>query len=638
MRSVRSLALAAVLAVLAGLSLTAPASAAYTPPGLSGPDVASYQHPKGASIDWVKVRQDGRRWGFVKATEGITYKNPYFADDWRAISAAGLYRGTYHYARPTTATGNAEAQAREFANTIGSQQVPGTLPPILDLEDAGGLAPAALISWTTRFLTTLASETGRVPMLYTYPSFWKNQMANSTEFTQYPLWIANYGATNPPTFAWGHWTFWQYTSSGTVDGIQTPGATDISVFNGTALDLAALAIAGTWGPAKTTASDSGNQGGLSRAPVNSRYVALPATRFADTRSGQGGTSGPVKGTATFQLPATVPVNATGVVLDVTAVDPRGTGWLRVSPSGTAPTTTALNFVKGHGYTGLVVTAADATGRIDITTYGGITDLVGDVVGYYTSASGTGGHWSPLDPSRVVDTRIGKGGVKGQQSGSVTFTLPDSVPADAIGVALDVTAVDPANDGYLRLSPTGTPASTTALNFQGGGSTTGLALTKATNRQVTVDIAGAVTNLVVDLIGYYEGSATSGSEFVAATPSRVVDTRTGLGATGPGSGPLSVTLPAVVPRDATAALLDVSVVGPDGRGYVRLAAPGTAASTTAINMIEGQSSTGLVLTGIRDGQLTLAVFGASTDLVIDLIGYQTSQTPPSASPSPSPSAS
>ena len=56
------------------------------------------------------------------------------------------------------------------------------------------------------------------------------------------------------------------------------------------------------------------------------------------------------------------------------------------------------------------------------------------------------------------------------------------------------------------------------------------------------------------------------------------------------------------------------------------------------MIEGQSSTGLVLTGIRDGQLTLAVFGASTDLVIDLIGYQTSQTPPSASPSPSPSAS
>lgn len=59
-------------------------------------------------------------------------------------------------------------------------------------------------------------------------------------------------------------------------------------------------------------------------------------------------------------------------------------------------------------------------------------------------------------------------------------------------------------------------------------------------------------------------------------------------------------------------------------------------TTAINVAAGQSRTGLVITGLRDGQITLATYGSDSDLVIDLVGYQTTTTP--ASPSPSPSAS
>ncbi|GAC1445334.1 MAG: hypothetical protein NVSMB55_25850 [Mycobacteriales bacterium] len=632
----RSSVLALVTAVLFAL-LPWSGSALADPSGLSGPDVASYQHPNGATIDWNAVRASGQRWAFIKATEDTSYTNPYFAADWHDSAAAGLYHGAYHFARPSTQFGSATAQAQAFANTIGPQQVPGTLPPILDLEQSGGLTPPALVAWTHEFLNAVQAATGRLPMLYTYPSFWQNQMAGSLEFTTYPLWIASYGTSSAPTLGWSHWTFWQYTSSGTVDGIQTQGATDLSVFDGTALDLAALASAGSWGPATSTASGSSGTGtgtgNLSRTPVQSTYAAVPAQRFVDTRSGRGAPPGPVAGTVTVTLPSSVPADATGVVLDVSAVDPRGTGWLRVAPAGSTPTTTALNYTAGHGVTGLVVTAADTQRQVDVSTYAGATDLTIDVVGYYTASAQTGGHWSPMAPARVVDTRSGTGAPAGPVSGSVTFTVPSSVPPDAAGVVLDVTAVTPSADGYLRLAPAGQPPTTTALNFQGGGSTTGLAITKATNNQVTVTIAGAPANLVVDLVGYYEGNAPSGSQYVAVTPQRFLDTRSGLGAKGPGLGPLSVTVPAIVPQDATAVILDVSVVGAAGNTFVRLAAPGTPAVTTAVNAVAHQSRTGLVITGLRDGQITLASYGSNSDLVIDLVGYQTTTAPPSPSPSP-----
>ena len=66
--------------------------------------------------------------------------------------------------------------------------------------------------------------------------------------------------------------------------------------------------------------------------------------------------------------------------------------------------------------------------------------------------------------------------------------------------------------------------------------------------------------------------------------------------------------------------------------------GTPAVTTAVNVVANQSRTGLVITGLRDGQITLATYGSNSDLVIDLVGYQTTNAPPSPSPSPSSTAS
>lgn len=217
-----------LVALMIGVLVAGTATA--DPQQPSGPDVASWQHGGGPFINWFEVRGAGHDFVMVKATEGLTYVNPYFVLDSLTIRAAGLARGVYHYARPSQSP---ELQAGFFSTVVLGANGPLDLPPVLDLETSGGLPAPALINWTHRFLDAVQAITGRVPVIYTYPNFWRTAMANSPEFTRYPLWIADYRRTQVPgplPGGWSTWTFWQRTDCGQVPGIV--GCTDIDVFNG----------------------------------------------------------------------------------------------------------------------------------------------------------------------------------------------------------------------------------------------------------------------------------------------------------------------------------------------------------------------------------------------------------------------
>lgn len=217
-----------------------------------GIDVSGHQHPNGTSINWSKVRADGVTFAFIKATEGKTYENPYFASDWSSSGSVGIYHGAYHFARPSL--GSAATQASHFVSTAGLADQPGDLPPALDLEDTGGLGVKALRTWTANWLEKVEDLTGRKPIIYTSPSFWENRMGNSTAFTAYPLWIANYKVSAPHVpGGWPTWTFWQGASDGSVSGIS--GSVDMDAFNGTPAELAALANASVPAPAPVEASE-----------------------------------------------------------------------------------------------------------------------------------------------------------------------------------------------------------------------------------------------------------------------------------------------------------------------------------------------------------------------------------------------
>jgi GH25 family lysozyme M1 (1,4-beta-N-acetylmuramidase) len=204
-----------------------------------GIDVSRYQHS--TSLDWEKVQADGVQFAFIKATEGRTYTNPYFAADWATTTQLGLYRGAYHFARPSK--GTAAAQAKYFISVAGTAGGFGDLPPVLDLEDSGGMGASALRTWVSNFLQTVESLTGRTPLIYCSPSFWSSKVGDSTAFTRYPLWIAHYTTASQPRVpgGWNTWTFWQNTSSGRVNGIS--GNVDMNRFNGTLDQLEVLANA-----------------------------------------------------------------------------------------------------------------------------------------------------------------------------------------------------------------------------------------------------------------------------------------------------------------------------------------------------------------------------------------------------------
>jgi lysozyme len=261
LRTARRWAAAAVLSLLtfgSGVTAGAATSSAATGGPLSGPDVSSWNHPNGSCIDWAHVARGDtkyaappRQFAFIKATEGSTYTNPYLAScagaaakgDWAATAAAGLVRGAYHYARPgTPVAANAIAQADFFVATIGDQHQPGTLAPALDMEESGGLSPADLVTWTQIWLDRVRQATGRVPIIYTYPYFWANQMAGSPAFHAYPVWMADYragGPSLPLQGAWPNWTFWQFTSVAQQPGIG--GNVDMSEFSADQAALTTLA-------------------------------------------------------------------------------------------------------------------------------------------------------------------------------------------------------------------------------------------------------------------------------------------------------------------------------------------------------------------------------------------------------------
>ncbi|MGZ4535720.1 MAG: GH25 family lysozyme, partial [Nocardioidaceae bacterium] len=224
----------AVAAAAAVATITTSATAAAVQP--FGIDVSSHNHS--TNLDWQKVGAAGVSFTFIKATEGSVYTNPYFTGDWGAASTQHIAHGAYHFARPSV--GSAANQASYFVSVAGHATGPGELPPVLDLEVSGGLTVSQLQTWVKTWLTTVASLTGRTPIIYCSPAFWTDHLGDSTAFHAYPLWIANWGAASPTVpGGWPTWTFWQSDDQGAVNGVS--GNVDIDRFNGTPAQLATLA-------------------------------------------------------------------------------------------------------------------------------------------------------------------------------------------------------------------------------------------------------------------------------------------------------------------------------------------------------------------------------------------------------------
>jgi GH25 family lysozyme M1 (1,4-beta-N-acetylmuramidase) len=286
-----------------------------------GIDVASYQHQNGTAISWASVARTGYKFAAIKTTEGNYYVNPYAISDIVSAMSAGLYATVYHFAIPNITTGAVQAQ---FALKYSKYRSGGrALPLMLDIEydpyvstdhtnECYGLSAAAMRTWISSFVSTARTATGQYPIIYTTANWWNTCTGSSTAFGADPMWVAAYGVSSPPMPAgWPAYTFWQYSSVGTVSGVSTSGGTDLSYFNPSVVGLI----------------DPGNQASKGGAKVGLQVASLDAVARATLKFTASGLPPGLSITAAGDITGTIKKGTAGAVKNyrVTVTAKNGAG-------------------------------------------------------------------------------------------------------------------------------------------------------------------------------------------------------------------------------------------------------------------------------------------------------------------------
>ena len=491
---------------------------------LEGLDVSRWQ----ATINWPLVKAAGEKFVVMKATEGTGYVDPNYAINRAGAMGVGIPMAAYHFASPDTSANEAVLEADHYVAVAGLTA--GNLLPALDLEQTGGLTPAALQVWVRSWLDEVTAKLGIQPMIYVSPSFWSTRVANNTSIAlagYKVLWIANWGVTSPtvPANNWSGngYTFWQYTDCGHVAGITT-GCVDLDRYNGT--DLTAVTYNPDFSVVVAPPSQSVTRGTSTTFAITvARSEFVPPVTLSVTSPMPSGTTyafspNPVTGsTSTLTITTSnVPtVTPPGVVTPT--IQGVGGGLTRTTVANLtvlaalpdAPTGAVATALDASAFVGWTPPANDGGGAISSYTVtsapGGKTCTAtaalscivaglanGTAYAFSVTArnsSGSGAASTPspavtpvpsipgatyfaLTPTRLVDTRFKTGLTAGAlKAGSantfqVTGVGANPIPTGAIAVTGNLTVVGQTAPGYFALTPVATksPQSST-LNFPVG---------------------------------------------------------------------------------------------------------------------------------------------------------------------------
>jgi len=196
-----------------------------------GIDISKFQ---GNEIDFLNLKKDSLTFVICKATEGITYTDPEFANNWKTIPEKGFVRGAYHFFRSQDAPAS---QAKNFCNAIKGIQAKD-IAPIVDFEGSGidkTQSVESVQSALLHLLMDIENTLNRKPILYTNHPI-GNKYLTAQKFSSYALWIANYDVQKPnvpKSWKTEGWEFWQKSSDYKIGNTTN----DFDVFNGSISDL-----------------------------------------------------------------------------------------------------------------------------------------------------------------------------------------------------------------------------------------------------------------------------------------------------------------------------------------------------------------------------------------------------------------
>ncbi|MFE5296537.1 hypothetical protein ACFRFD_08940, partial [Streptomyces sp. NPDC056632] len=161
-----------------------------------------------------------------------------------------------------------------------------------------------------------------------------------------------------------------------------------------------------------------------------------------------------------------------------------------------------------------------------------------------------------------------------------------------------------------------------LNFTAGQTIPNLVVVPVVNGKVDFYNRSGSVDLLADVAGYFT-TDIGGSTYEPVTPTRLMDTRTGLGVRkgkiGPGE---TVTLP--VKSGVTAVVMNVTATGPTTGSFISVYPDGTErTSASNLNFTAGQTIPNLVVVPVVNGKVDFYNRSGNVDLIADVAGYYTS---------------
>ncbi|MCP4441123.1 MAG: hypothetical protein GY810_19535 [Aureispira sp.] len=190
---------------------------------IHGIDVSHHQN----YINWDLVKNENIFFVFMKATEGRSFKDKRFNQNWAGAKRAGLRRGAYHF---FSFHRTGKEQVNNYIESVSLS--PNDLPPVIDLEYGSysekNRPKASVVVKELRYmLEKFHQHYGKRPILYcTYNCY---NLYVKGIFDEYFVWIRD-TKNSKPQLPNKQWLFWQYSAKGRISGIQ--GNVDMNVFYG----------------------------------------------------------------------------------------------------------------------------------------------------------------------------------------------------------------------------------------------------------------------------------------------------------------------------------------------------------------------------------------------------------------------
>ncbi|MHB1508056.1 MAG: IPT/TIG domain-containing protein [Acidimicrobiales bacterium] len=316
-----------------------------------------------------------------------------------------------------------------------------------------------------------------------------------------------------------------------------------------------------------------------------------------------------------------------------------------SPGGTVVTITGSNLTGGTvsfgsapatnvscAATSCTATSPAGSGTVTVT----VTTSGGEVTaGSFTYTAGSA--YTAVTPFRVTDTRPGSGEPSAGRAllpgGTLSVKVAGigAVPSDASAVVLNLTASDPSSAGFLTVFPEGgsLPA-VSNLDFTPHETVPNLVtVLVGNNGEVSVYNSAGVTNVVVDVEGYYSPVTVSGAGlYDAVSPSRVLGSLAAGHLVGASSATaVTVTGPTAsdeVPASATAVVVNLTVQRGSSASFLTAYPAGASLPLASdVNFTAGETTSNRAIVAVgKGGQIMIYNHAGNVEVDVDVDGYYT----------------